>query len=68
MISDVHCTPRECFRLQGWADDYFDKAQFVNSDNQLYKQSGNGITVTVMEDIANALKEAENGQEKHTDR
>ena len=61
-------TPRECFRLQGWTDDYFDKAQFVNSDSQLYKQSGNGITVTVMEDIAKALKEVENGQKKHIDR
>jgi DNA (cytosine-5)-methyltransferase 1 len=61
-------TPRECFRLQGWTDDYFDKAQFVNSDSQLYKQAGNAITVTVMEDIAKALKEVENGQEKHTDR
>ena len=54
-------TPRECFRLQGWTDDFFDKAQFVNSDSQLYKQAGNGITVTVMEDIAKALKEVENG-------
>lgn len=55
-------TPRECFRLQGWTDDYFDKAQFVNSDSQLYKQAGNGITVTVMEDIAKALKEVEKCQ------
>lgn len=31
-------TPKECFRLQGWSDDYFEKAQFVNSDSQLYKQ------------------------------
>ena len=30
-------TPKECFRLQGWYDDYFEKAQFVNSDSQLYK-------------------------------
>lgn len=52
-------TPRECFRLQGWTDDYFDKAQFVNSDSQLYRQAGNGITVTVMEDIAKALKEVD---------
>ena len=37
-------TPRECFRLQGWPDDYFEKAQFVNSDSQLYKQAGNGVT------------------------
>ena len=45
-------TPRECFRLQGWTDDYFDKAQLVNSDSQLYKQAGNGVTVTVIEAIA----------------
>ena len=45
-------TPKECFRLQGWTDDYFEKAQFVNSDSQLYKQAGNGVTVTVIEAIA----------------
>ena len=45
-------TPRECFRLQGWTDDYFEKAEFVNSDSQLYKQAGNGVTVTVIEAIA----------------
>lgn len=48
-------TPRECFRLQGWTDDYFDKAQFVNSDSQLYKQAGNGVSVPVVEDIARAI-------------
>ena len=41
-------TPKECFRLQGWTDDYFEKAQFVNSDSQLYKQAGNGVTVNVV--------------------
>lgn len=45
-------TPRECFRLQGWTDDYFEKAEFVNSDSQLYKQAGNGVTVNVIEAIA----------------
>nr|DAM77798.1 MAG TPA: Cytosine specific methyltransferase [Caudoviricetes sp.] len=49
-------TPRECFRLQGWSDDYFDKAQFVNSDSQLYKQAGNGVTVSVIEAIARRMK------------
>lgn len=49
-------TPRECFRLQGWSDDYFEKAQFVNSDSQLYKQAGNGVTVTVIEAIARKMK------------
>lgn len=50
-------TPKECFRLQGWTDDYFEKAAFVNSDSQLYKQSGNGVTVNVIYEIAKRLKE-----------
>ena len=41
-------TPKECFRLQGWTDDYFEKAAFVNSDSQLYKQAGNSIVVDVL--------------------
>lgn len=49
-------TPKECFRLQGWSDDYFEKAKFVNSDSQLYKQAGNGVTVTVIESIARKMK------------
>lgn len=48
-------TPKECFRLQGWTDDYFEKAQFVNSDSQLYKQAGNGVTVSVIEAIARKM-------------
>lgn len=51
-------TPKECFRLQGWTDDYFEKAQFVNSDSQLYKQAGNGVTVNVIEEIAEKLRSA----------
>lgn len=49
-------TPKECFRLQGWTDDYFEKAQFVNSDSQLYKQVGNGVTVNVIQAIAEQLR------------
>ena len=52
-------TPLECFRLQGWTDDYFEKAAFVNSDSQLYKQAGNGVTVDVVQAIAEKLKESE---------
>lgn len=48
-------TPKECFRLQGWPDNYFCKAQEVNSDSQLYKQAGNGVTVTVIHAIAGKL-------------
>lgn len=53
-------TPKECFRLQGWTDDYFEKAAFVNTDNQLYKQAGNGVTVNVVEAIGKKIKEYEN--------
>ena len=49
-------TPKECFRLQGWSDDYFEKAQFVNSDSQLYKQAGNGVTVSVIQAIAERME------------
>lgn len=59
-------TPRECFRLQGWTDDYFDRAELVNSDSQLYKQAGNGVTVNVVEVIGKRLREIEeNEQELH---
>lgn len=54
-ISIRKLTPKECFRLQGWSDDYFEKAQFVNSDSQLYKQAGNGVTVTVIEAMARKM-------------
>lgn len=49
-------TPKECFRLQGWSDDYFYKAQFINSDTQLYKQAGNGVTVNVIKAIGERFK------------
>lgn len=55
-------TPRECFRLQGWTDDYFEKAELVNSDSQLYKQAGNGVTVNVVEVIGKRLREIEDGR------
>lgn len=45
-------TPRECWRLQGFPDWAFDKAQEVNSNSQLYKQAGNSVTVNVIEAIA----------------
>ena len=48
-------TPRECWRLQGFPDYAFDRAQQVNSDSQLYKQAGNSVTVNVIEAIAKEL-------------
>lgn len=49
-------TPRECWRLQGFPDWAFDKAQEVNSNSQLYKQAGNSVTVNVIEAIANKIE------------
>lgn len=48
-------TPRECWRLQGFPDWAFDKAQEVNSNSQLYKQAGNSVTVNVIREIARYL-------------
>ena len=49
-------TPLECWRLQGFPDWAFNKAQEVNSDSQLYKQAGNSVTVTVVSYIGSLLK------------
>ena len=49
-------TPRECWRLQGFPDWAFDKAQKVNSNSQLYKQAGNSVTVNVIAAIAKELE------------
>lgn len=48
-------TPRECWRLQGYPDWAFEKAQQVNSNSQLYKQAGNSVTVNVVAEIAKRL-------------
>lgn len=48
-------TPKECFRLMGFDDSDFEKAEAVNSNTQLYKQAGNSIVVPVVEHIISAL-------------
>lgn len=56
-------TPRECWRLQGFPDEYFDKAKAAGiSDTQLYKQAGNGVTVNVARAIGERLKEIEKNE------
>lgn len=52
-------TPREVWRLQGFPDEYFDKAAAVISDTQLYKAAGNAVTVNVARAIGEKLKEIE---------
>ena len=48
-------TPKECWRLMGFDDADFEKAEKVNSNTQLYKQAGNSIVVNVLEAIFNNL-------------
>ena len=52
-------TPKECFRLQGFSDELFERASFVNSDSQLYKQAGNAVTVNVIETVGKKIKEGD---------
>lgn len=49
-------TPKECFRLQGFPDNYFDRTNDVCSDSQLYKQAGNSVTVPVVYEIVKRMK------------
>ena len=44
-------TPKECYRLMGFSDAEFERAEKVNSNTQLYKQAGNSIVVDVLEEI-----------------
>lgn len=48
-------TPLECWRLMGFDDTDFHKAEKVNSNTQLYKQAGNSIVVNVLEAILKEL-------------
>lgn len=41
-------TPLECWRLMGFSDEDFHKAETVNSNSQLYKQAGNSIVKNVL--------------------
>jgi len=66
-------TPRECFRLQGVSEEYFDRiavhaktsisGKHPNgkpmSDSQLYKQAGNAVTVSVVRAVAERIAEIE---------
>ena len=50
-------TPRECWRLMGFDDADFDKAQAAGiSNTQLYKQAGNSIVVKCLEAIFRGIE------------
>ncbi|MBO4975988.1 MAG: DNA cytosine methyltransferase [Bacteroides sp.] len=48
-------TPLECWRLMGFDDEDFRKAEKVCSNSQLYKQAGNSIVVDVLVGILGNL-------------
>lgn len=53
-------TPKECWRLMGFADSDFEKAKAAGiSNSQLYKQAGNSIVVNVLEGILKNLLKGE---------
>ncbi len=50
-------TPRECWKLQGFTDGQFDKANATGlSDSRLYKMAGNAVTVNVISEIGKIIK------------
>lgn len=44
-------TPKECWRLMGFTDEDFHKAEAVCSNSKLYQQAGNSIAVPCLEGI-----------------
>lgn len=57
--------PLECWRLMGFSDEDFRKAEKVNSNSQLYKQAGNSIVKNVLAAIfGQMLPDRENKYKK----
>ena len=63
---DVHIgrvrklTPRECWRLQGFSDEKFDRAVSAGlSDSRLYKMAGNSVTVPVISALGRFIRKIE---------
>ena len=48
-------TPKECWRLMGFADEDYEKVAKVCTAKQLYKQAGNSIVVDVLYNIFKEL-------------
>lgn len=74
---DVHIgrirklTPRECWRLQGFKDEQFDKAAATGlSDSKLYAMAGNAVSVPVISAVGEVIKRVDrrNGGEINENR
>lgn len=54
--------PIECWRLQGFTDEQFYKAQATGlSDGRLYKMAGNAVSVPVISAIGSRIKALDEG-------
>lgn len=56
--------PRECLRLQGFAEDQIDRLLAITSDSQAYKQAGNSVTVNVIEAIGRRIRAADEARKE----
>lgn len=56
-------TPLECWRLMGFSDKDFLKAEAVNSNTQLYKQAGNSIVKNILVAIFGQMIPKNGGEE-----
>lgn len=57
-------TPRECFRLQGFTDEQFDRIPSEISDTQRYRQAGNSVTVPLVKEIGESIVKCWKGMDK----
>lgn len=57
-------TPRECFRLQGFTDEQFDRIPAEISDTQRYRQAGNSVTVPLVKEIGESIVKYWKGMDK----
>nr|DAN92891.1 MAG TPA: Cytosine specific methyltransferase [Caudoviricetes sp.] len=57
-------TPRENWRLMGFSDEDFEKAETVTSNTQLNAQAGNSIVVNVLEAIFREMLPAPEKEEQ----
>jgi DNA (cytosine-5)-methyltransferase 1 len=60
--------PIECWRLQGFTDEQFHKAQSAGlSDARLYKMAGNAVSVPVITALGEIIKRVHENSQKESD-
>ena len=60
--------PIECWRLQGFTDEQFYKAQAIGlSDARLYKMAGNAVSVPVITELGEIIKRVHESSQKEVD-